>query len=62
MNEISFERERAEILKKYRSLLTVCRNTISKEDRKRIRELLILLPRRTGITAARVVNLIFTTP
>ncbi len=38
MNEISLEKERAEILKKYRSLLTVCRNTINKEDRKRIRE------------------------
>ncbi len=38
MNEISLEKERAEILKKYRSLLTVCRHNINKEDRKRIRE------------------------
>ncbi len=37
MNEIELEKERAEILKKYRSLLTVCRHNIKKEDRKRIR-------------------------
>ncbi len=37
MNTTTFEKERAEILKRYRSLLTVCRNNIQKDDRKRIR-------------------------
>lgn len=38
MDEAALEKERAEILKRYRSLLTVCRPTIKKEDRKRIRQ------------------------
>ncbi len=38
MDKIALEKERSEILKRYRSLLTVCRSTISKEDRKRIRQ------------------------
>ncbi len=38
MDEVALEKERAEILKRYRSLLTVCRPTIKKEDRKRIRQ------------------------
>jgi len=38
MDKTSLEQERSEILKRYRSLLTVCRPTIKKEDRKRIRQ------------------------
>ncbi|MFO7874383.1 MAG: bifunctional (p)ppGpp synthetase/guanosine-3',5'-bis(diphosphate) 3'-pyrophosphohydrolase [Bacteroidales bacterium] len=37
MTNIAPEKERAEIIKKYRSLLSSCRSNISKEDRKRIR-------------------------
>ncbi len=37
MDKIELEKERSEILKRYRSLLSVCRNTIKKEDRKLIR-------------------------
>ncbi len=37
MDEAALAKERAEILKRYRSLLTVCRPTIGKEARKRIR-------------------------
>ncbi|MFP4691041.1 MAG: RelA/SpoT family protein [Bacteroidales bacterium] len=38
MDKISPEKERSEILKNYRGLLSVCRPTMSKEDRKRIRK------------------------
>ncbi len=38
MDKTVLEQERSEILKRYRSLLTVCRPTIKKEDRKRIRQ------------------------
>ena len=38
MHEISQEQERREILKRYRALLTACRPTTSKEDRKKIRQ------------------------
>ncbi len=38
MNEAALERERSEIVKRYRSLLTVCRPTMSKEGRKQIRQ------------------------
>ncbi len=38
MDQIALEKERSEILKRYRSLLSVCRPTIKKEDRKRIRQ------------------------
>ncbi len=38
MHKIALEEERKEILKKYRSLLSVCRPNTSKEDRKRIRQ------------------------
>ncbi len=37
MNELELEKERQDIVKKYRSLLSVCRPSTSKEDRKRIR-------------------------
>ncbi len=38
MDKTALEQERSEILKRYRSLLTVCRPAIKKEDRKRIRQ------------------------
>ncbi len=38
MKEIEVEKERAEILKRYRALLSACRPSTSKEDRKRIRQ------------------------
>ncbi len=38
MNEAVLEQERTEILKRYRSLLSACRSTIKKEDRKKIRQ------------------------
>ncbi len=37
MAEVDYEQERIEILKRYRNLLSVCRPTTSKEDRKKIR-------------------------
>ncbi len=38
MDETALAKERTEILKRYRSLLSVCRSRIKKEDRKRIRQ------------------------
>ncbi len=38
MDEAVLEQERTEILKRYRSLLSACRSTIKKEDRKKIRQ------------------------